>query len=167
MALTDVQIVALKAELQNDPRGYGYNAAGRNDTLMQIAINTARDGTNPPSNPTADGGAASGAIKKDNKTVDTGAIRAAVTFAGFDGLVTASQAWFQWLTANGFITVNAHLLQQLAGIPTATNSIWAAADRTAMNAAMEAIMRRFTSRADELFNANVTVEEVGRALNLA
>lgn len=167
MALTPAQLATLKTELQTDPRGYGYNASARNDSDMAARINVPRDGTNVPSNPTGDGGAANGVIKLNNRTVDTGLIRAAVTFDGYDGLVVASQSWFNWLTSGGNITVNAHLLQQLAGIPTATSSIWAAADRTAMNAAMEALMRKFGSRAEEKFGIGVvvTVTEVGNALN--
>lgn len=158
---------ALKAEFTTDPRGYGYAQYWTTtpfDGGLPPIINLKRDGTpgTVPANPTGAGGAASGIIRLNNATVDTGAIRAAVTFAAYDGLVTASQSWFNWLTANGFITVNAHLLQSLAGMPTATGSIWAAADRTAMNAAMEALMRKNASRAEELFGLGyiVTVDDV-------
>ncbi len=165
--MTPAQLATLKSELQNDPRGYGYNAAVRNDTDIANRINARRDGTNPPSNPTAGGGNADGTIKLNLLSVDTGVIRATVSFAAFVGLVTSSQAWFQWLTSSGSITVNAALLQNLAGIPTAANSIWAAGDRTAMNAAMEGLMRRFASRAEELFGFgfSVSVNDVGAALN--
>lgn len=154
MPLTPTQLTALKAELTNDPRGYGYAAdlASGNDAGLVAKLNLPRDGTN--------GGPL---IKVKNASVETGLIRAAVTFAGYDGLVTASQAWFNWLTGGGSITVNDHLLQQLAGIPTATGSIWASADRTAMNAAMESLMRRIGSRSEELFGVLVTDTDVAKA----
>ena len=160
MALTAAQLLTLKNEFVNDPRGYGYEQYWITtpwDGGLNPIINAPRDGSNVPSNPTGAGGAADGKIKVNNPSVDTGKIRAAVTFAAFDGLVTASQSWFNWLTANGFISVNAHLLQSLAGIPTATGSIWAAGDRTAMNAAMELLMRKYGSRAEELFGVGVVV----------
>lgn len=159
MGLSAAQLTALKAELVNDPRGYGYApkiASGDIEGVRTI-LHAVRDGTNTPP-----------AIKVNNTSVDTGKIRAAITFEAFDGLVTASQAWFNWLTANGTISVNDHLLQKLAGIPTATGAIWAVGDRTAMNAAMELLMRRFGHRAEELFGAGVTVTEgeIITAINL-
>lgn len=86
----------------------------------------------------------------NNEEVETGAIRAAVEFEWFDGLIASEQAWFEWLTVNGIIPVNDHLLQKLAGIPTANESIWATADRTAANAALTALMQRLGSRREEL-----------------
>lgn len=170
MPLTPAQLPALKTELTTDPRGYGYAAditVGNVEALTR-KLNLTRDGSTGtvPTNPTAGGGLASGIIRMNNESTDTGKIRAAVTFAGFNGLVTATQDWFVWLTSNGYVTVNAHLLQQLAGIPTATSAIWAAADRTAMNAAMESILRKFASRADELFATSVTEDNVSKALLL-
>ncbi len=166
MALTSAQLAILKTELQTDPRGYAYNSTARNDSDMAARINTVRTGSNPPSNPTADGGLANGSIKLNNLTVDTGAMRSTVTFAAFGGLVTTSQAYFEWLTNAGLLTVNAEMLQNLAGIPTATAAIWAAGDRTAMNAAFEALLRRFGSRAEEKFGygVSVTVDDIGLSL---
>lgn len=176
MPLTPAQLSALKTEFTNDPRGYGYAQYWTTgyDGALNFLINAARDGVvrvitdvtiSLPTTPTGAGGSADGIIKINNASVDTGQIRAAVTFAAFDGLVTASRQWFDWLTANGFISVNAHLLQSLAGIPTATGSIWALADRTAMNAAMESLMRKFGSRAEELFGVGVVVstDDVSRS----
>lgn len=147
--MNNAQLLILKNEFTNDPRGYGYAQFWTTtpfDGGLPPIINLVRDGTNTGP-----------AIKLNNPSVDTGKIRAAVTFQAFDGLVVAAQAWFEWLTANGFITVNDHLLQQLAGIPTAASAIWATADRVAMNAAMEALMRKFGSRAEELLGYGVVV----------
>lgn len=47
MALTAAQIQALKAELTNDPRGYGYAAAlAVSDQAAAGLVNVVRDGTN-------------------------------------------------------------------------------------------------------------------------
>lgn len=167
MSLTPTQIAVLRTELQNDPRGYGYNSTARNDADMALRINTVRDGTNPPSSPTADGGVASGLIKINNPSVSTALIRSTVSLAAFGGLVTVNQAYLEWITNEGALSVNAALLQNLAGIPTANSAIWAAGDRVAMNAALEAIMRHNGSRAEEKFGAGVTVtiDDVSRALN--
>lgn len=159
--MDNAQLLILKNEFTNDPRGYGY---------AQFWSVTPFDGGLPPIINAARTGADIGpAIKLNNPSVDTGKIRASVTFAGFDGLVVAAQAWFEWLTANGFITVNDHLLQQLAGIPTASGSIWASADRVAMNAAMEALMRKFGSRAEELlgYGVVVTANDVSACRNVS
>lgn len=131
-----LELQSLKDELTNNPIGMAYLAlTAENDVANANAINNA-DGTNPRT--------------INNSTVDTGDIRGNTTFDGFDGLTTAEQAWFEWLTVNGVIPVNAETLEKLAGIPTANQAIWAAADRTAMNAAMTALMQFQGSRAQEI-----------------
>ena len=132
--MADLQ--ALKDEINNNPVSMPYPAfVDGNDVAIADIINNI-DGTNPRT------------VNRD--TVDTGDIRGNTTFNGFDGLVTAEQAWFEWLTANGVIPVNAETLQQLAGIPTDTASIWAVGERTQMNAAMTALMQFQGSRAQEI-----------------
>ena len=159
MPLTPSQLTTLKTEFTTDPRGYGYSTywTSGQDNVLADMIDTVRDGTNPPTNPTAAGGNADGHITVNYPSVDTGSIRAAVTFSAYQGLVTSTQSWLNWLTNSGNVAVNANVLQQLAGIPTANGSIWATADRTAMNAAMAALLRRFGSRAEELFGFGVVV----------
>ena len=127
-----------------------------NDVANADIINNA-DGTNPRT--------------VNNGNVDTGDIRGNVTFDGYDGLVAAEQAWFSWLTQSGTIPVNDDTLQQLAGIPTSTGSIWAVADRTVMNAAMTALMQETNgSRAQELKDtlgvSSVTPSQVADARRL-
>jgi len=153
--MADFSFVALKDEIENDPLALGYKnspASGdwKGDQVIADIINNA-DGTNPRT------------VNFEN--VDTGDIRSDVQFDWFDGLVVAEQSWFEWLTANGTIKVNDHMLQQLAGIPTANGSIWAAADRTPANAAMAALMQFQGSRAQELWDRTVTPGDVGRAFN--
>jgi len=156
--MADFSFVALKDEIENDPLTLGYKNSGtsgdwKGDQVIADLINNA-SGANPRT--------------VNFEHVDTGDIRSDVEFDWFDGLVTAEQAWFEWLTQNGVVKVNAHMLQQLAGIPTTgSNSIWAAADRTAANAAMAALMQFQGSRAQELWGEGRTVSagDVGRAFN--
>jgi len=166
MPLSSTQLAALKTELLTDPKNYGY--AGqlspiRNDDKLTQIVNFVRNGVaTPPA------GNVGPSIKINNATVDTGVLRAATTYAAYNGLTTGDRAFFNWLTGAGSITVNDDNLQTLAGIPITSGSIWATGQRDAMNLAMEAILRRFASRAEELFGRGVvvTTSEVGTALNL-
>jgi hypothetical protein len=157
MPLSPTQLISLKAELTNDPRGYGYAAdlATGNDSGLVAKLNLPRDGTN--------GGQA---IRTNNATADTGAIRAAITKAAYDGLAAGDRTWINWLTGAGSITVGPDSLQTLAGVPTANGSVWSTTTRAAMNPAMEAILRRTGSRAEELFGVTVTESDVIAAKNL-
>ena len=151
-----INLQALKDEFTNNPVSLPYPPfIPENDAANSEVINN-HDGSNPRT--------------VNNDSVDTGEIRGNTTFDGFDGLTTAEQAWFEWLTVNGVIPVNAETLQQLAGIPTANGSIWAAAERTEMNAAMAALMQRQGSRAEEIADtlgvSFVTPSHVAAARNL-
>ncbi len=155
--MAEFSFAALKTEIDTDPLGLGYKNSPtpgdwKGDQVIADLINNA-NGTTPRT--------------VNHANVDTGDIRSDVEFAWFDGLVIAEQSWLEWLTANGSIKVNAHMLQQLAGIPTATDSIWAAADRDAANAAMTSLMQFTGSRAQELWGEGRTVSagDVGRAAN--
>lgn len=154
MPLTPTQLSQLKVELQTDPRSYGYAAdlASGNDAGLVAKLTLARDGTN--------GGPA---VRLNNTVVDTGAIRTSTTKAVYDGLSATERTWFNWLTGAGSLVVTADLLQTLAGIPTAGGSVWSAATRTAMNAAMERLFRYTGSRAQELFGVQVTDTDVAKA----
>ena len=148
--MAELTPAALKAEIENDPLAIGYKngADWKADQEIADLLNAVGYTVN-------------------HATVETGDIRASVTFEGFDGLVTAEQAWFEWLTQNGVIPVNEEILQQLAGIPTANSSIWASAERTEMNAAMTALMQFQGSRAEVLWGegTNITASQVGAAAN--
>jgi len=129
-------IQAIKDEVDTNPAGLPYLAlTERNSVANANVINNARN-LNPRT--------------VNNDTVDTSDIRGNVTFDAFDGLVATEQSWLEWLTANGIIPVTDDTLQQLAGIPTANGSIWAASDRVAMNAAMTSLMQFTGSRAQEI-----------------
>ena len=149
--MTDFTLELLKAEIENDPLGLGYapGAVWLGDQEIADLMNAANYTVN-------------------RSTVDTGDIRGNVTFDAFDGLVTAEQAWLEWLTANGVIPVTDDTLQQLAGVPTANGSVWAVAERTEMNAAMELLMQFQGGRAEVLWGGGTTISagQVGAAANV-
>lgn len=149
--LSSAQLQTLKTEFTNDPNGYGYAAdiAVGNDSGLVAKLNLARTGSN--------GGPQ---IRVNNVTVDTGAVRAATTKAAYDGLAATERTFINWLTGAGTIAVTADNLQTLAGIPTATSAVWSAGTRDAMNAAMELILRRNGSRAEQLIGVQVVEADV-------
>lgn len=155
MPLTSVQLQALKTELNTDPRSYGYAADIASGYIggLVARLTLARDGTN--------GGPL---IKLAVPTADTGVIRANISKAAYDGLTTGDRAWLNWLTSAGFVAVTADTVQTLAGVPTASGSVWSAGTRTAMNAAMDAVLRYTGSRSQELFGVQVTGDDVTNAL---
>lgn len=155
MPLTPTQLQALKAELNTDPRSYGYAADIASGYIGGLVsrLNLARDGTN--------GGPL---IKLAVPTADTGVIRANISKAAYDGLTTGDRTWLNWFTSAGSVTVTADTIQMLAGVPTASGSVWSAATRTAMNAAMDAVLRYTGSRSQELFVVQVTNDDVANAL---
>jgi hypothetical protein len=131
-----INLQVLKDEIESNPVGMAYLPfTSENDVANSDVIDNA-DGANPRT--------------VDQDAVESGDIRSETTFDGFDGLVVAKQQWFEWLTAAGDVTVNTETLQQLAGIPVFNDSIWATADRDAMNAAMVALFQFQGSRAQEI-----------------
>jgi len=150
--MADFTLQALKDEIDNDPVSIGLDFATQGDVEIADILNN-EDGTKPRT--------------VNHRTASTSEIRSSITFAGHQGLAAAQTGWFEWLTANGEIIVNGEMLQQLGGIPTANNSIWAAPDRVVMNAAMTAVMQFEGSRGQELWDRNViTPSEVAFARSL-
>jgi len=156
--MAEFTLEALKNEIEEDSVSLGYKNSPtsgdwKGDQVIADLINNA-GGTTPRT------------VTRDH--VDTGDIRSSLEFDAFDGLVTAEQAWFEWLTANGSIAINDHMLQQLAGIPTADDSIWALQERAVANAAMAALMQFQGGRAEELWGVgtNISASQVGAAFNL-
>lgn len=151
-----VDFTALKTEFETDPVTMGYLplATAANDVANADIINN-KNGDKPRT------------VNNDN--VDTGAIRAEVTFDAFDGLTAAEENYIAWLTQNGSISVNADTLQNLAGV--GGNSLWAVADRPIMDPRMDALMRNPNgSRAQEIQDtigtSFVTPSDVANARNL-
>lgn len=146
----DFTIEALAAEIINDPDGVGYKNADstwKNDQVIADMMNLASRTLPVSSIPAAD-------------------VRAATTFDAFDGLTTAEESWFRWLTSGESITITPDTLAALSGI--GGGSVWAAADRNAMEARMAAILQYQGSRAEELFGRGFQVSPsmVGQAANV-
>lgn len=176
MGLSATQIAALKTELQTDPRGYGYNAAARNDTLMASIIDTVRDGTNPPATPTAVGGNADGHIDVKRADVKASEIVLAIDLADIAALPTnpnntqlsterRSLAYLQMLSC---MTDPVQLLNDNGtNTPVVSNvaNIFTAGSATLTR--LNALRFRFGSRTEELFgrNVSVTIDDIGKALN--
>ena len=147
---------AIKDELTNNPVSLPYLAVDPANAVANANVINNTDGANPRT--------------INNVNVETGDIRAQTTRVAFDGLVAAEESWLRWLTASGTIPVTDDTLQELAGIPTANDSIWAVADRTLMNARITALMQRTGSRAEEISDllgtSSPTPAEVRDASNL-
>lgn len=125
-------LTALKAEVTNDPLniGYSYFTDGNTDKLV-------------------------GQINAKNYTVSkprisSSDVRAAITFAAYNNLAIDEQEWIKWVAPGSTdedIAVTADLKNQLL----TSTSFWAAGDRVAMQAAMNAIINVPGSRAEVLF----------------
>lgn len=154
--MADFTLIALRDEIEADPLALGYKnspASGdwKGDSEIADLINNT-NGTTPRT--------------VNRVKVDTGDIRSDLAFEAYDGLTAAENAWLDWLTANGTIKVNAHMLEKLGGI--GGTSIWAVADRPTAEAAMLALMQYQGGRAEELWGegTKVSASQVGQAFNL-
>lgn len=172
--MTSAQLAVLKTELQTDPRGYGYNAAVRNDTNMALIINTVRDGTNPPANPTADGGVASGKITLNRPDCAPSEILEAIdvrdlldattlTAAGVVN-IPLTQSWLESITQ--FPSIR---LAKDDGTKTQTrkNIDRITGNTNGSQTALNNVAVRSGSRAEEKFGFGffVSVDDVSKSLN--
>ena len=135
-------LAALKAEVNTDPDALGYDQSVTQDGVLDI-INLART-----------------AYTQQKEKVSAAAIRSGTSYDGYDGLAIDEQEWLRWMTgSNGFeeenMPVTADLRARLTG--DGGTSIWAPADRTAMEAAMVAVFDRDGSRAEDLFGIGTTI----------
>ncbi len=136
---TDANDLAeLKSEIEVDPTALGYAAVVAETDKLLALIND----KNP-------------ATLVSKPKIDPALVRAGTTFEGYDGLTIDKQEWLRWMTgANGpnggeTLVVTADVRTQLTGPGSA--SMWAAADRDDMNAAMLAIIDVPGSRAEILW----------------
>ncbi len=131
-------LLALKNEVTLDPNGYGYVPA--DTTAVLEMINQVR-----------------ATITVQNSSVAKSDVKASTLYDAFDGLLAPEQAWLEWITSGGGdeIKSSADVREHLLG--DGGSSIWAVADRTAMEAAMVALFDRDGSRAEELFGENTTI----------
>jgi hypothetical protein len=142
----DVQ--ALNTEVYTDPIGMGYAAVINSTADLLALLNEVESNVVP--------------TKVNYPEILSDDVRAATTYVAFDNLLTPEQDWLRWMTgfsADGIpnMPATAELKQKLAGVPTATGSIWATADRTEMNAAMLALFQRDGSRAEVLFGFGTVI----------
>lgn len=136
-------LAALKSEATTDPVAVGYTVITDGNTSKFITEINAKNYT----------------VQKPK--IAPASVISAVTFAAYNGVSIDGQEWLQWITssmsADETLPVTADIKQQLAGIPTATAAIWAAANRTAMNAAMAALINVPGSRAEVLWGYGTSI----------
>jgi hypothetical protein len=166
-----VNVATLRTELASDPRGYGYAplVAVANDPALTDMLNAVRDGTNPPANPTAAGGAANGSITVKRidcnpaeilEAIDVRDLATAGLPAGMS--VPLAQSWLESVTQFARIR-----LANDDGTKTLTrrNIDRLVASTNGSQARLDAVAVRLGSRAEELFGAGVVVtrDDVGSA----
>lgn len=160
--LTAAQLLALKNEINNDPRGYGFvalNAAG-NDQGISDNINTVRDGTNPPTNPTAAGGNADGHISINKGSISTQDLLEALTETDVAALTQGQRDWIMLVASGTRVRVDSGSsaragLLALFSSGTSHNNLIATATRNG-------------SRAEELFGVNtvITIADIAAAIGV-
>lgn len=136
-------LAALKTEVNTDPNGYGY-IPDKTETVIDN-INETRP-----------------AITVSKPRISAADVRSFTTYAGYDGLAIDEQEWLRWMTgSNGIgeenMVVTTDLRARLTG--DGGTSIWAPADRIAMEAAMLALIDVPGSRAEELFGYATVISE--------
>lgn len=134
-------LAALNTEVTTDPLGIGYDVNGNVDTAIVEPINAKNYTVSKPRISAAD-------------------VRAATTYDGYDGLAIDEQEWLRWMTgSNGVgeenMPVTTDLRARLTG--DGGTSIWAPADRVAMEAAMLTLFDVPGSRAEVLFGYGTTI----------
>jgi hypothetical protein len=149
----------LKSELQTDPRGYGYAPylAGGDMQGPTDLLNAVRDGTNPGTNPTADGGQADGTITIRRMDVTPNEILEVLDIRDFEPDMTVLDAAY-------FGAVMQQTRLRLA-LPDGSNSrILGNLRRLLLNTDLQgsevrllAVANRLGSRAEELFGPNTVV----------
>ena len=149
-----INIAALKSEFQINPVAMAYlSFVAANDVANADIINNV-SGTN------------SRTVNRDR--ISTTDFLAQTTFAAFDGLTAAEEAWYRTLSAAEQIAVTPDTLVTWAAI--GGTSIWAAADKATMEPRIQALMRYQGSRAEEIRTtlgaSFVTPSDVANARNL-
>lgn len=133
-------LVALKSEVETDPAGKGYDPLGGTQELLDL-LNGKTETVSKPK-------------------ISAARVRSAVTYEAYNTLSIDEQEWLRWITgSNGFeednMPVTADLRRQLAG--EGGQSMWAAANRVEMEAAMSAILDVPGSRVEVLFGYGTSI----------
>lgn len=161
-----IDIAKLKTELTTDPRGYGYAgpiSMGSDQSAADI-INTIRDGTNPPTSPTAVGGVASGLITVRRANIQATELLEAVDTRDFVTNATTIQAsWFESITQALTIRL---LNDDGSNTRVLTNLIRLLNNTNGTQTRLQAVATRPGSRSEELFGTDqqVSTDQIAKAL---
>lgn len=165
----NAQLLVLKNEFVNDPRGYGYAAywAAGYDNGLSYIINAVRDGVVRkaldgvdialPTIPTGAGGTANGHIVRNKLSVTPMEVMGVIDVRDFIANANNLQAaWFESLMQIGGATIP---LANQDGTKTfiRTNLDRAVNDTNGSQARLDSLAVRFGSRAEELFGTGVVV----------
>jgi hypothetical protein len=180
-----INFTTLATEITTDPRGYGYRAlisiaeGGTKDGPTQDQdvsdmINIVRTGSNPPTTPTADGGAANGAITIRKPSISSKEVWEAIdvgdmnTFPGSPTAVQLSTERRQlaWLT--GLPSLPSVRIQNDDGTnnSVAVNLLAMFPGGSGTRTRLIALASRFGSRAEEKFGADIVVAHPDIAMAL-
>lgn len=147
----------LRVEITTDVRGYGYGVpylAGQ-DGLVADTLNRRRDGTNPPTVPTAGGGNASGAIFVRRADLDRREILEAIDVRDFIANANVLQAsYFESVTQSD----NIRLLKDDGSDTLLLGNIIRAVNNTnGSQTRLRAAAIRPGSRAEELWGRDTVI----------
>lgn len=136
-------LAELKAEVANDPNGYGYNELDTASIITNINLTRA-------------------AITVSKPKISAAMVRSTTTYEAYDGLAIDEQEWLRWMTgSNGFeeenLLVTPDFRARLTG--DGGSSIWAVASRTEMQDAMLALIDIDGSRAEQLWGFGTSISE--------
>lgn len=133
-------LAELKAEVTNDPNGYGYNPSDTNGGVLE-PINQKRV-----------------ELTATKPKISALAVKNLIYFEAYDNLLSDKQEWIRWVTEGADEQENLLVTQdtrdRLTGVlgGSATgDSIWAAADDDIMEPAMLALIDVAGSRAEDLW----------------
>lgn len=136
-------LLALKTEINTDPDGLGYAAVIENIVPLLALINAK---------------SASYTVRKPY--ISSAEVKSVCTYSAYNTLVIDEQEWLQWMTSNSSVTPDIKTTTDLvARLTDGNNSIWSAAERDAMNAAMLALIDVDGSRAEFLFGFGTVISE--------
>ena len=134
-------LAALKAEVTNDPLLIGYSAVGGSTQALLDLLNAKNYTVAKPK-------------------ISAASIRSETTYDAYNNLSIDEQEWLRWITGSGGfetedILVTDDVRERLAG--EGGQSIWATSNRSAMEAAMLALMDVPGSRAEVLFGFDTVI----------
>lgn len=163
MALTPAQYVALKSELNNDPRAYGYaplRTSGSDNALADL-LNLVRDGTNGTAIPIRRADIASKELWEAIDVTDMTALPGAPTATQ----LSAERRQLAWLTGLPAIP-RIRLLNDDGSNTPAVANLLAIFPASGTRTRLTALASRNGSRAEELFGRDVRLTDADVAIAL-